>query len=78
MELLELDPPDLGITTAGIYVVDDDGAQILAGPFPDETDALAWIEQTRANAGIAPDTSPLLKGRLGPLEQDEDHIEVRT
>jgi hypothetical protein len=48
MELLELTPPDLGIATAGIYVIDDDGAQILAGPFPDETDALTWIEQIRA------------------------------
>jgi hypothetical protein len=47
MELLELTPPDLGIATAGIYVIDDDGAQILAGPFPDETDALTWIEQIR-------------------------------
>ena len=48
MELLELDPPQLGVLAAGIYVIDDDGAQVLAGPFADETEALAWIGRTRA------------------------------
>ena len=46
MELLDLAPSQLGVTDSGIYVVDDDGAQVLAGPFTDETEALAWIEQT--------------------------------
>ena len=47
MELLELAPPQLGVTDSGIYVIDDDGAQVLAGPFAEETEALAWIGRTR-------------------------------
>ncbi len=55
MEVLELDPPQLGVAEAGIFVADDDGTTILAGPFQHETEALAWIEKTRAPqcAGIS-------------------------
>ena len=45
MELLELTPPEFGVAEPGVYAVDDDGAQILAGPFDSESAALAWIEQ---------------------------------
>jgi hypothetical protein len=48
MEVLELDPPQLGVAEAGIFVAGDDGTTILAGPFQHETEALAWIEKTRA------------------------------
>ena len=41
MEVLELDPPQLGVAEAGIFVADDDGTTILAGPFQHETEALA-------------------------------------
>jgi hypothetical protein len=43
MELLELDPPSYGVTTRGIYIVDDDGEQVCAGPFDSEIAAIAWI-----------------------------------
>jgi hypothetical protein len=43
VELLELDPPSYGVTTRGIYIVDDDGEQICAGPFDSEIAAIAWI-----------------------------------
>ncbi len=49
MELLELDPLQLGVTDTGVYVVDDEGAVILAGPFAHETDAIAWIVQIQAD-----------------------------
>jgi len=45
MELLKLVPPEFGVAEPGVYVIDDDGAGIYAGPFDDETGALAWIEQ---------------------------------
>jgi hypothetical protein len=47
MELLELVPSQLGVGVAGVYVIDDDGACAIAGPFKDEDDALAWIRQTQ-------------------------------
>jgi hypothetical protein len=28
MELLELDPPSYGVSTHGIYIIDDDGEQV--------------------------------------------------
>ena len=43
MELLELTPSELGVTIVGIYVVDDDGAHVVAGPFETGDAALAWI-----------------------------------
>ena len=45
MELLELIPPEFGVAEPGIYVVDDDGAHVRAGPFDNDAAALAWIEQ---------------------------------
>ena len=50
MEVLELDPPQLGVAEAGIFVADDDGTTILAGPFQHETEALAWIEKNPCSA----------------------------
>ena len=45
MELLQLEPPDYGVHTMGIYVIDDDGIGICAGPFDSETAAIGWIDQ---------------------------------
>ena len=45
MELLQLEPPDFGVSTPGIYVIDDDGTEVIAGPFQSEAAALAWISQ---------------------------------
>jgi hypothetical protein len=45
MELLQLIPPEFGVAKPGVYVVDDDGAQVRAGPFDNDAAALAWIEQ---------------------------------
>lgn len=44
MELLDLLPPDHDVQTAGIYVIDDDGNHVLAGPFHSEAEAIAWID----------------------------------
>ena len=38
--LLELEPPDYGVHTTGIYVIDDDGIGVRAGPFESETAAI--------------------------------------
>ena len=45
MQLLELRPPEFGLAKPGVHVVDDDGAQVWAGPFDNDAAALAWIEQ---------------------------------
>ena len=45
MELLQLEPPDYGVRTMGIYVIDDDGIGICAGPFDSEITAIGWIDQ---------------------------------
>ena len=45
MELLQLGPPEYGVRTVGIYIIDDDGTGICAGPFDSETDAIGWIDQ---------------------------------
>ena len=45
MELLELMPPEFGVSESGVYVVDDDGVQVRAGPFDNDGAALAWIER---------------------------------
>jgi hypothetical protein len=47
MELLELEPPRYGVRISGIYVIDDDGTDTLAGPFDSETAAIRWIDQLR-------------------------------
>ena len=44
MQLLELDPDELGVASHGIYVVDDDEVRVLAGPFETEALALEWID----------------------------------
>ena len=43
MELLELQPPEYGVH---LYVIDDDGRQVCAGPFQSETDAIVSIERS--------------------------------
>jgi hypothetical protein len=45
MELLDLQPPDYGVHSKGIYIIDDDGVRIFAGPFDSETAAITWIIQ---------------------------------
>jgi hypothetical protein len=45
MELLQLEPPDYGVNIPGIYVINDDGISVLAGPFESETVAIRWIDQ---------------------------------
>jgi hypothetical protein len=45
MELLQLEPPDYGVRTIGIYIIDDDGIGVCAGPFDSETAAIGWIDQ---------------------------------
>ena len=47
MELLELNSPSYGVSTAGIYIIDDDGEQVCAGPFNSEIAAIAWIDLQR-------------------------------
>lgn len=49
MELLQLEPPNYGVTATGIYIIDDDGTDVLAGPFDSETAALIWIAQRQDN-----------------------------
>ena len=48
MELLLLEPPDYGVPIPGIYVIDDDGTNVVAGPFVSETAAIAWINKRQA------------------------------
>ena len=45
MELRQLEPPDYDVHTTGIYIVDDDGVRVFAGPFDSETAAIGWIVQ---------------------------------
>ena len=45
MELLDLQPPDYGVHSKGIYIIDDDGLSVFAGPFESEAEAIAWIIQ---------------------------------
>jgi hypothetical protein len=45
MELLQLEPPDYGVRASGIYIINDDGISVLAGPFESETVAISWIDQ---------------------------------
>ena len=45
MELLDLQPPDYGVRSTGIYVIDDDGLRVFAGPFESESTVIAWIIQ---------------------------------
>ena len=43
-KLLELDSPSYGVSTPGIYIIDDDGEHVCAGPFDSEIAAIAWID----------------------------------
>jgi hypothetical protein len=45
MELLDLQPPDYGVHITGLYIIDDDGERVFAGPFDSETAAITWIAQ---------------------------------
>ena len=45
MELRQLEPPDYDVHTTGIYIIDDDGTRVFAGPFDSETAAIGWIVQ---------------------------------
>jgi hypothetical protein len=47
MQLLELRSNELGVNTRGIYVVDDDEARVIAGPFDTDSLAAAWIDDWR-------------------------------
>jgi hypothetical protein len=47
MELLQLDPTEYGVHSTGIYIIDDDGIKVCAGPFDTETAAIASIEAHR-------------------------------
>jgi len=49
MELLDLQPPDYGVRSTGIYIIDDDGLRVFAGPFESEATAIAWIIQRQGN-----------------------------
>ncbi len=44
MELLELQPPHYGVRASGIYIIDDEGTRVIAGPFQSEVTAIDWIE----------------------------------
>jgi hypothetical protein len=61
MELLALDPPAHGVNMTGIYIIDDDGIQVCAGPFHSETEALFWIEERQVR--FAKQTYPRDRGR---------------
>jgi len=45
MELLQLEPPNYGVHNSGVYIIDDDGTGVLAGPFKSERAAVEWINQ---------------------------------
>ena len=45
MELLQLEPPNYGVHSSGIYIIDDDGIGVLAGPFQSERTAMEWINE---------------------------------
>ena len=49
MELLQLEPPNYGVHIKGIYIIDDDGLAVLAGPFDSETAAIHWVDQHQEN-----------------------------
>jgi hypothetical protein len=45
MELRHLTSPDYGVSSSGIYILDDDGLLVFAGPFGSEATAIGWITQ---------------------------------
>ena len=52
MELLDLQPPDYGVRSTGIYIIDDDGLRVFAGPFESESTAIAWIIQRQETINL--------------------------
>ena len=46
MEVLNLRVGQFGAPTTGIFVLDDGGNVIVAGPFATDAEALRWIEQS--------------------------------
>ena len=52
MELLDLQPPDYGVCSTGIYIIDDDGLRVFAGPFESEAAAIAWIIQRQETMNL--------------------------
>ena len=46
LEILDLAPGLLGVAVAAIYVVDDEGRVVVAGPFESSREAVRWIERT--------------------------------
>ena len=52
MELLDLPPPDYGVHSTGIYIIDDDGVRVFAGPFESEASAIAWIIQRQETMNL--------------------------
>ena len=49
MELLDLQAPDYGVHSTGIYIIDDDGVRVCAGPFESEAAAIVWIIRRRGS-----------------------------
>ena len=52
MELLGLQPPDYRVHSTGIYVIDDDGLRVFAGPFESEVTVIAWIIQRQETMNL--------------------------
>ena len=51
MELLDLQPPEYGVRSTGIYIIDD-GLRVFAGPFESEVTAIAWIIQRQETMNL--------------------------
>ena len=64
MELLELIPSQFGVAEPGVYVVDDDGAQIRAGPFAAKltTNDVDDSSQSRGRCWVEPRGVALVYG----------------
>ena len=56
MDVAYLEPPELGTTAAGWYVVENN--RILAGPFETERDAEDWIEDNKDEPSLPWAPSP--------------------
>ena len=53
-KLLELDSPSYGVSTPGIYIIDDDGERVCAGPFDSKSrplPGLTPVSKTSSNTG---------------------------
>ena len=46
MEVLELESPSYDVS---VYIIDDDGEHVCAGPFDSEISAIAWIDLRQQN-----------------------------